>query len=151
MEENYIQFVANYGDWKAVKKLKVESATEAKTIMRFLASLSIGIDRKVEENLRKILKLEKVDEALTEIAKGKKAENAAEVIASASSGKVNKAINEITSSLDLQAKEKKELQEFCKVYVLKKAFKECGLNVDYSTIQLNIPGMRKKLAKKVQE
>jgi len=60
-EEKYIQFVANYDDWVAIKKLKIEPSMDPKTIMEFLASLTISVDRKVEENLGKMVDLKKLD------------------------------------------------------------------------------------------
>jgi len=65
--EEVIQFIANYADWKSIKKLKIEAATDPKTIMEFLASLGTGIDRKIEDNLRKIVELDKVDAAIAEL------------------------------------------------------------------------------------
>ena len=51
--DKVIQFIANYDDWVAVKKLKIEEKTDPRTIMEFLAGLGIGIDRKIEQNLGK--------------------------------------------------------------------------------------------------
>ena len=65
-DEKFIQFVANYEDWVSVKKLKVEPGMEPRTVMEFLASLGTGIDKKVEENLRKCVALDKLDAALKE-------------------------------------------------------------------------------------
>ncbi|HIH21954.1 MAG: DUF2666 family protein [Candidatus Diapherotrites archaeon] len=148
MSEKYIQMVANYDGWVAVKKLKIEPSTDSRTVMQFLASLGISLDKKVEENLAKIVDLKKLDSALEELSVGKNSENIALIIEAASSGKVNRVIKEICELESLQAKEKTELQEFCKVYALKKAFKKAGLFIDYSTIQLKIPGMKKSRAKK---
>ena len=148
MEEKYIQFFANYDDWVSVKKLKIESSTDARTIMQFLASLGISLDKKVEDNLRKIVTLDKLDSALSELTADKKSENIALILEAASSGKINKVIKEICEIPEMQPKEKNELGEFCKVYALKKALKNSGLFIDYSCIQLKIPGMKKNLAKK---
>jgi len=142
-----IQFFANLGNWKAIKKLKVEPATDDRTVMEFLASLEMGIDRKIEENLRKIVELEKVDAAIAEISGGKGKEQVAEVISQVGSRKVNSVINEICTKPELQKNAQKELIGFCKVYAMNKALKEAGLNVDYSGIK--IPGMKKPKEKKV--
>jgi len=141
-----IQFIANYGSWKAIKKLKIEAATDERTVMEFLASLGTGIDRKIEENLRKIVDLERVDAAVAEI-QGKGREAIAEIIADVSGRKVNSVINEICAKPELQKNEQKELIGFCKVYAMRKALKEAGLQVDYSGVQ--IPGMKRLQKKKV--
>jgi hypothetical protein len=142
-----IQFIANYGSWKAIKKLKIEAATDERTVMEFLASLGMGIDRKIEENLRKLVELDKVDAAIAEIQGGKGKEQVALVIAEVGSRKVNSVINEICTKPELQKNEQKELIGFCKVYAMRKALTEAGLMVDYSGIA--IPGMKRLQKKKV--
>ena len=146
MEES-IQFVANYSGWKAVKKLKVEQTTDSRTIMEFLASLETGIDRKIEENLRRLVELERVDAAISEIEAGKGREAVAEIIAEVSARKVNSVINEVCSKPELQKNEQKELIGFCRVYALRKTLSNAGLSVDYSSIE--IPGMKSLMKKKV--
>lgn len=146
MEEG-IQFVANYGEWKAIKKLKIEPATDSRMIMEFLASLETGIDRKIEENLRKIVDLTKVDAAIRELGLGKGGENVAIAIAEVGSRKVNSVITEVCTKPELQKNEQKELIGFCKVYAMRKALNETGLSVDYSSVK--IPGMKRLMKKKV--
>jgi hypothetical protein len=62
------------------------------------------------------------------------------------SKKVNAAINEITEKPELQKNEQKEIKQFCKVYAMKKALKQCGLEVDYTNVE--IPGMKRLMKKK---
>jgi len=146
MDES-IQLIANCGDWKAIKKLRVEAATDPRTIMEFLASLETGIDRKIEENLRKTVDLAKVDSAIAEIEAGKGKEAVAEIIAEVSSRKVNAAISEVCLKPELQKNEQKELIGFCKVYAMRKALDNAGLSVDYTSVE--IPGMKRLMKKKV--
>lgn len=146
--EKYIQFVANYDEWVAVKKLKIEEKTDPRTVMGFLAGLEIGIDGKIESNLGKALKLEKLDAVLDSINTGKTEQEIASALKELNSRPVSQAISEITSLQELQAGEVKELQGFCKVYAAKKILKKCGVNVDYSGIE--IPGMKKIMKKKPQ-
>lgn len=146
MEES-IQFMANYEDWKAIKKLKIEAATEPRTIMEFLASLGMGIDRKIADNLGKIVDLEKVDKAIEEIESGKGAQAIEEIITQVNSRKVNSVINEICAKEELQKNEQKELIGFCKVYAMRKALSNAGLFVDYANVE--IPGMKRLMKKKV--
>mgnify|MGYP001587058767 CR=1 FL=1 len=143
-EEKYIQFVANYDDWVAIRKLKIEAITDPRTVMEFLASLNTNIDSKVEVNLRKIVKLEKIDAAIAELGLGKK--DTARALEEVASRKVNAVIKEITEIPALQKGEQKEVEQFCKVYAMKKAMKACGLQVDYSEIQ--IPGMKRVMKAK---
>lgn len=144
--EKSIQFVANYGDWVSVKKLAIGEKTDPRTIMEFLASLGTGIDARVEANLKKTLELEKLDAAINSISTGKSEEEIASALRELNTRAVSQAINETTELPGLQANEKKELQDFCRVYAAKKILKKCGLTIDYSEIK--IPGM-KRLKKKV--
>ncbi|MBN2067002.1 MAG: DUF2666 family protein [Candidatus Diapherotrites archaeon] len=137
--DNTIQFIANYGDWKAIKKLKIEEKTDPRAVMEFLASLGMGLDRKIAENLGKTVELEKLDAALKELPKGKTEQEIASIISEVNSRKVGSAIKEICSKPELQPKEQKELQQFCRVYAMRKALSECGLSVDYSSV--DVPGM----------
>ncbi|MFH1751389.1 MAG: DUF2666 family protein [archaeon] len=141
-EDKYIQFVANYDDWVSVKKLKVESGTDPKSVMEFLASLGTGIDYKIEENLRKIVDLNKLDIVLKEIiVEARNADAVAKNISAINSLKVNQVIKEITSLQKLQKNELKELQEFCKAYAVRKTLKANKLMVDYS--EVSVPGMKR--------
>ena len=145
MDES-IQFIANYEDWKSIKKLKIEAATEPKTVMEFLASLETGIDRKIEDNLRKIVELDKVDAAIAELGLAKGKENVAIAIANVSGRKVNSVIKEICTKPELQKNEQTELIGFCKVYAMRKALTETELFVDYMSVK--IPGMKRMMKKK---
>lgn len=142
-EEGYIQFVSNYGEWQAVKKLKITEKMDPRTVMEFLASLNTGIDNKVEVNLKKIVNLSAVDKAVAEeVSKGKTESDIAKAIAVVNSTKITKLINEEIEKLtQLQEGERKEVKEFCKVYALRKAMKTLELAIDYSQIQ--IPGMKR--------
>ena len=54
---------------------------------------------------------------------------------------ISSIIKEITNLPGLQKNEIKELNEFCKVYAIRRILKNCTLMIDYSEIK--IPGMRK--------
>ncbi len=148
MEEKFIQFVAKYDDWIAVRKLKIEEKTDPIVVAEFLAGLTNSVDSKVGENLKKILNLSELDKVLESLEYGKSEQEISQVLAHINSGKINKLIN---AAIDLlpeekfQKNQKKELTDFCKVYAMKTALKKCGLMSDYSSIE--IPGM-KKLSKK---
>lgn len=144
-DEKYIQFIANYGDWVAVKKLRIEQGTDPKTVMEFLAGLTMSVDSKVEQNLRQIVDLAKLDAALNELGLGKG--DAAKALQEVSGRKISSVINEITALEKFQKNEQKELQGFCKAYAMKRALKACGIMVDYSGVE--IPGMKRLKKTKV--
>jgi len=137
--DNYIQFIANYEDWVAIKKLKIDGNTDPRTIMEFLAGLTMSVDPKVEENLKKTVELQKLDLALNELELGKG--DTAKALKEISTRKIGSVINEITELEKFQKNVQKELKGFCKVYATKKALQACGLSVDYSSI--DIPGSKR--------
>ena len=139
MEEGSIQLVANYADWKAIKKITVTEKTNPRTVAEFLASLTMSVDNRIEANLRKIVDLDKVDKAIAEIGIGKK--DTAKAIEEVNSRKVSAVINEITAIETLQKNEQKELQQFCKAYAMRKALQAAGIVVDYS--EIDIPGLKR--------
>ena len=138
-EEKYIQFVSNYEGWVAVKKLKIEPETDPLVIMEFLASLTMSVDAKVEQNLRKKVDLAKLDAALNELGLGKG--DTAKALQEVAGRKISSAINEITGLEKFQKNEQKELADFCRFYALRKALVACGLKVEYSSI--DIPALKK--------
>jgi hypothetical protein len=144
-DDKYISFISNYDDWVSIKKLKIEPATDPKTIMEFLASLNNGIDAKVEANLGKIIDLKRIDAAINEI--GLERKDIAKALEEVSSRKVNAVIKEITALPNLQKNEQGEMEDFCRVYAMRKALKACGLQVDYSEVE--IPGMKRLKKAKV--
>ena len=68
MVEETIQFIANYEDWKVIKKITITKDTAPLSIVDFLASLTYSTDDKIESNLRKTVELDKVDIAIKELA-----------------------------------------------------------------------------------
>ncbi len=139
MEEN-IQFIANTKGWVAIKKIKVTEQTDPKNVMEFLASLGTGLDRKVEENLGKIVEIEKLNLVLDEILNDT-VKTPGEIIKEVNGRKISSIVNELVEQDKWQKGEKKEVGEFLKVYAMKKALKTVKIRVDYSEIK--IPGMKK--------
>ncbi len=144
-DEKYIQFIANYDDWVAIRKMKITETTGAKAVLEFLASLGSGFDRKIGQNLGKIIDIVQLDNALNEAlvdSAGKSAEELGKIIALVRGPKINKVISELIEKVPgLENAEKKEIEQFAKAYAMRKALRECGLAVDYSEIE--IPGMKK--------
>jgi D-ribose pyranose/furanose isomerase RbsD len=139
MEDGSIQLIANYADWKAIKKITITEKTDPKTVAEFLASLTISVDNKIEYNLKKIIELDKIDKAIEEVGIEKK--DVAKAIEEVNSRKISKIINEITSLDSLQKNEQKELQQFCKAYAMRKTLQKAGIIIDYS--EIDIPGLKR--------
>lgn len=135
-DEKYIQFIANYDDWVAVKKLKITPETDPLVVAEFLAGLTVSVDAKVEQNLAKIVDLKKLDAAISELGLGKG--DVARTLEEINSRKISRVINEITHLEKFQKDEKKELAGFCIAYATRKALKECGIKADYSDIEIPV-------------
>lgn len=144
-DEKYLQFVANYEDWVAIKKLKITEATDPLVVAEFLAGLTVSVDLKIEQNLGKIVDLKKLDAAVNSLSFGKG--DVGRALEEINTRKISAVINEITELEKFQKNEQKELQGFCKAYAMRKALKACGLNVDYSGVE--IPALKRLKKTKV--
>lgn len=144
--EGSIQFIANYDDWKAIRKQTITEKTDPLVVAEFLASLTNSVDGKVESNLRKIVALEKLDKAIDELglAKG----DAVKALEEINSRKVGAVIKEISTVERLQKNQQAEVADFCRVYATRKCLKACGIMVDYT--QVEIPGMGRLKKTKVK-
>ncbi|MBT4192227.1 MAG: DUF2666 family protein [Candidatus Diapherotrites archaeon] len=136
--QGQIQLVANYDDWKAIKKITITDVTAPLAIAEFLASLTYSTDDKIEENLGKTIELEKIDSALSELDLGKK--DVGKAIAEVNTRAISKVINEICKLDKFNGPTQKELIQLCKVYATKKALKACGIlsayhEADISTLK----------------
>jgi mevalonate kinase len=137
--EGQIQLVANYGDWKAVKKITITDQTDPLVIAEFIASLTFSTDEKIIDNLRKIVELDKVDEAIKELNLSKT--DVGKAIEEVSSRKVSKVINEICKLGKFSGPVQKELVQMCKIYATKQAIKSCGLAIDF--FEADIPTLKR--------
>lgn len=135
--EGSIQLIANYDDWKAVRKQTITEKTDPLTVTEFLAGLTNSVDSKVEFNLKKIADLEKLDKTIESLGLTKG--DATKAMEEINSRAISKAINEISTNEKYQKNQQKEIADFLKVYATRKALKACGLMVDYT--QIEIPGM----------
>ena len=149
-EEGYIQLVANYADWKAVKKIKIDDKASPEEIMYFLMSLSQSFDSKVEFNLKKALNLTEIENVIKEAGATKKAgaNEFANLIEIINSRKTSQAINAQVDSKPLSKDEKEGLRQACLIYLTRKVLGNNGIAVDYS--QVKIPGTRVSKKAKVE-
>jgi hypothetical protein len=137
--QGQIQLIANYEDWKAIKKITITEKTEHLVIAEFLASLTYSVDEKIEDNLRKIVELSKVDEAIKELNLDKG--DVGKAIEEVNSRKVGKVINEICKIDNFSGPVQKELIQLCKIYATKKAIIMCKLMVEY--YEADIPTLKR--------
>lgn len=140
-----VQLVANYDDWKAVKKIVVTEKTDPLNVAEFLAGLTYSVDGKIEDNLRKKIELDKVDKAIKELNLNKN--DVGKAISEVNSRSVSKVINEITKLDKFDGPAQKELNQLAKIYATKEAIRYCGLKVEY--FEADLPNLKR--AKKAAE
>lgn len=147
MSEEYIQFVANYGEWKSVKKLKIEGKTDPRTILEFLASLNTSLDKKMEANLARLVDvpalIKAIDEELAGVGKGEA--GVAKALAAIAGTRLGKTINAICEKPEWQKGEQDEIKGFCRAFAARRALSAANVMVDYS--QVEIPGMKRLMKK----
>jgi len=134
-----IQFVANYDDWKAVKKLKITDQVPNLDVVDFLASISISFDKKIEDNLRKVCNLKPIDDYIASIVEGKtkKEEDFAKILKGLASPNAGKAITEAMPS-NAEPKEKDKFKIYLRIYMTKTALSKAGLEIDYTKVPIPI-------------
>jgi len=137
--EGQIQLVANYDDWKAIKKITITNETDPLAIAEFLASLTYSTDDKIADNLGKTVELSKIDSAIDALDLGKK--DVGDAIAEVNSRGVSKIINEICKLDKFNGPTQKELIQMCKIYATKKALKACGILSSYH--ETDIPTLKR--------
>ena len=137
--DGQIQLIANYDDWKAIKKITITDVTAPLAIAEFLASLTYSTDDKIEENLGKTIELEKIDSAINALELGKK--DVGKAIAEINTRAISKVINEICKLDKFNGPTQKELIQLCKVYATKKALKACGILSAYH--EADIPTLKR--------
>jgi len=137
--EGEIQFIANYDDWKIIKKLKITEVVPALDIVDFLASMSISFDGKIEANLRKSCNLKIVDDYIASLVTGKTKSEAefAKILKGLASPNAGKAI---TASIPegAEPKEKDKIKVYLKIYMTKTALSKAGLEIDYTKVPIPV-------------
>ena len=132
-----IEFVADAGEFRAVKKMKVEETTEPMDAARFLASLQGTLVRKTHDYMAKDLPLAGLDDIAGGVCgaektskgwqlKGRLSEEAAgAVLAKARGHSVTKQVNELVKG--------KHAQTLAKEYVLQRVLDILGFPLSLDT------------------
>ncbi len=125
-----IEFFADTGKFRAVKKLQVVEETEPMHVARFLASVQETLVRKTRDYMDFDLPMDKLDEIIAEICDAKKSkkgwklngrvseERISKCLASARGPKATRLINEVV--------EGKKARELAKAYVLQTTLDALG-------------------------
>ncbi len=125
-----IEFFADTGKFRAIKKMKVDESTEPMDVARFLASVQDTLSRKTRDYMDKGLPLDKLDGVVASICdaeKGKKGwklrgrvseERISKALADARGAKATRQINELISG--------KRARELAKAYVLQTTLSVLG-------------------------
>ncbi len=147
-EEDSIDFLAKYGDWVAIKKMRIRPDTKPEEIAFHLASIRRSIDRKAFEVLGiDTASLDSYANSLTSGAR-KSYASLAEAI-----GKLGTAEARDVASKACNGKE--ELAGIASVYLLRKVVQNLGFDLDVNQEMLSkiYPSLkiRKPLGRKPKE
>lgn len=126
MEPGYIDFNVNVGAWKASHKTDVNNDLGSFSEAMGIARSTMGVDAVVEDNLRAITDLNKVDEII-----GGEMRTVGTALYALSGRKFGKLLVELTDKKEWQAKEKKEIQELIRMYASRKILRHFGTELNY--------------------
>ena len=141
MDDGFIQFIANYDEWKCIKKYRTVPTTNPLTFSEFLASYSITLDQRFVMYLRTFLDMKQLDTVLSE-SPGKAA-SVGELLTFLSSSRVVSTIQKIAEK---DSKNANEIESILKAYSARKVLREKGMIVEYA--QVDIPGLKRLINKK---
>jgi hypothetical protein len=139
-KEGVIQFIANYDDWKCIKKMKITEKSNPLTVLEFLGSYSVSLEKKLEEYLGEIINLESFNKFLKEAPVGKNASAVSKTIRFLQSTALENKISELTSDA--------QTSSFLKIYAVRKLLKASSQFAEFSTV--DIPGLKRLLKKKAK-
>ncbi|MEK6902813.1 MAG: hypothetical protein AABX02_04475 [archaeon] len=142
MDDGFIQFIANYEEWKCIKKYRTVPTTNSLTFAEFLASYSITLDQRFVMYLRTFLDMKSLDTILSK-SPGKSA-SVGELLAFLSSPPV---VSTIQSIAKKESNHAGELESMLKAYAARNVLREKGLIVEYA--QVGIPGLKRLINKKL--
>lgn len=125
-----IEFFADVGEFRVVKKMKVDEETEAMDVARFLSSVQDTLVRKTRDYMDKDMPMDKLDEIVAKICDAEKTksgwklrgkvneERISKCLAEARGTKATRMINEII--------EGKKARDLAKAYVLQTTLEALG-------------------------
>ncbi len=126
MEPGYIDFVVSVGAWKAAHKTNVTNDLASFSEIMGIARSTMGVDAVLEDNLRAVTDLAKVDDALSGEMR-----TVGTALYALSGRKFGKLLVELSDQKEWQAKEKKEIQELIRMYAARKILRHFGTELNY--------------------
>lgn len=135
-----VQFIANYGAWKCVKKFRVEETTNRRTVAELITSYAITLDLRFEEYLRELGNISTLDGVLQK-APGKDAQ-LVHVMQFLNGNEVKGAIQKTSSGAGFP-----EYADVLRAYAIRKVLKARGIIIDYTQIK-SLPGWKRVVGKR---
>lgn len=133
-----IQLIANYPNWKCIKKFTISELSDPKTVGEFFVSYSISLDNRLEKYLSQIVNMEKVKEIIASAPTAKMAGEVPALLQYIASPSVQQKTHALGKT-PLQGK-------LIHTYVIRSLFKQNGLMGDYTGVE--IPGLKRLMKKK---
>lgn len=127
MEAGYVDFSVNMGAWKKNHRATVTRDFTTLHEAMAIAHATAGADIVLEDALRSIVELNKLDEVIQEATRGK----AGDALTLLASRKTSTLITQLSEGGKRQAKEKKELQEMMRLYASRKVLRHYKMELNY--------------------
>ncbi len=134
MEEG-IQLIANFNDWKVVKKINISEKTPPFTILEFFASFMFSVEKKAEYYLEKTGSLREI-EAL--IDTGQTLQQKFELI---KSRQMSSLFNQFMEKINLEKKQEKGMKDILSIYAIRYALKKEDIKFSYG--EAEVPSLKK--------
>ena len=137
MEEG-LQLVANFKDWKAVKKLKITNETPPFAVLEFFTAFMYSTGKKLEEYMAKIGNLEEINKELDSCS------GFNEKLQMVRTRKMGSLFKDFISKANLPKKHQKPMKEFLQVYSVRRALKFAEINFNYAEVNVSSTKRLKK-------
>ncbi len=134
------QLIANYSEWKCVKKFRVEENTNRRTVAELVTSYGITLDLRFEEYLHSHGKIDVLDTMLQKAPD--KSASLKEMMNFLKSAEMNTTIQKVAAFGGFP-----EYANVLHAYAIRKVLKTRGLIVDYSQIK-SLPGWKRVVGKR---
>jgi hypothetical protein len=135
-----VQLIANYPEWKCVKKFRVEETTNRRTVAELVTSYCITLDLRFEEYLHSHGKIDMLDSVLQKAPD--KSASLNEMMTFLKSEEVNAAVQKTAATGGFS-----EYAGVLHAYAIRKVLKTRGLIVDYTQIK-SLPGWKRVVGKR---
>lgn len=127
-----ITFRVDTAGWKYSSEKNVNASTSAWEMLTFLVPTTRGVDSVVGKQLRRLVDFSKVDAVMSEAPLAKSMSELGKTIAFLNARKLSQVINDVSALPGYQSKEKGEIAQFIRVYLVRKQLASANVFANFS-------------------